>query len=108
MSEDAPRVVMVTAPAEAAEALARRLVEARAAACVNLLPGARSVYRWEGEVCAEGETLLVIKTTAGALPRLIGLVEQEHPYDLPEVIALPIEAGLKPYLEWIANEVRSS
>lgn len=100
-------VVFITAPAlEPAKDIARTLVEERAAACVNILPGIHSVFRWEGEVQSESEVLMVVKTRAGCLhSRLIPLVKQLHPYELPEVIALPITDGLPRYLQWLETEI---
>lgn len=99
------RVVLSTAPAEQAEGLARALVEARVVACVNVLPGARSVYRWQGEVQCEAESVLVMKTTAERYPDLEAALSKLHPYDVPELLALPVEAGLETYLGWVATEV---
>lgn len=102
--EPAVRVVLVTAPGGEAEALGRALVGERLAACVNIVPGARSIYRWEGEVQADEEALLVIKTTETRLGALVERVNALHPYDLPEVLALPAEGGSTAYLEWVAEE----
>jgi len=101
------RIVLVTAPPKKAAALARALVEERLAACVNLLPGVTSVYRWEGEVQEDGETLLVVKTTAAAIARLTARILELHPYEVPEVIALPLEPGEgnEAYLRWLAGSV---
>ncbi len=110
MSEDASpsedvRVVLVTAPdPEVAGSLARALVAERLAACVNLVPGIRSLYRWEGEVQDDAEVLLVIKTTEGRVAPLAERVAALHPYDLPEVLALPAVGGSAPYLDWVATE----
>ena len=100
----AARVVLVTAPPRAARRLARALVERRVAACVNLVPLVRSVYRWKGRVEEASETLLVIKTPAARVRALLAAVEELHPYEVPEGIALPVVAGLAPYLRWIASE----
>ncbi len=101
------RVVYVTAPtAEVAESLARALVGEGLAACVNLLPGIRSIYRWEGAVQDEAEVLLIVKTVAERLPALTARVIELHPYDVPEVVALPVEAGFAPYLDWIRVSTR--
>ena len=101
------RVVYVTAPtAEVAESLARSLVGEGLAACVNLLPGIRSIYRWEGAVQDEAEVLLIVKTVAERLPALTARVVELHPYDVPEVVVLPVEAGFAPYLEWIRVSTR--
>lgn len=100
-------VVLVTAPsAEKAAEIARAVVEERLAACGNVVPGLRSIYRWEGKVHDEGEALLVLKTARDRLDALRARVIALHPYDVPEVIALPIEAGSAPYLDWIVGETR--
>jgi periplasmic divalent cation tolerance protein len=103
------RVVLITAPsAEKAAEIARALVGERLAACGNIVPGLRSIYRWDGEVQDEPEALLVLKTTAARFPALRDRVLQLHPYEVPEVLALPVEAGSAAYLAWIAAEVTSS
>jgi periplasmic divalent cation tolerance protein len=100
-------VVLVTAPtAEKAAEIARAVVEERLAACGNVVPGLRSIYRWEGKVHDEGEALLVLKTARDRLEALRARVVALHPYEVPEVIALPVEAGHAPYLAWIAGETR--
>lgn len=99
------RVVLVTAPAEeVAEAIARALVDERLAACVNVVPGVRSVYRWEGSVEAAGEVLLVAKTRADRTTALAARVRELHPYELPEVLELPVVGGAAAYLDWVAKE----
>jgi len=100
-------VVLVTAPSpdQAAE-LARALVEERLAACGNVLPAIRSIYRWEGKVHDDAEALLVLKTTRGRFEALRERVIALHPYDVPEVLALPVAAGSAPYLAWLAAETR--
>lgn len=98
-------VVLVTAPtAEQAAALARALVDERLAACGNVLAGVRSVYRWEGSVHEDAEALLVLKTTRARFEALRERVIALHPYQVPEVLALPVEAGSAEYLAWIAAE----
>ncbi|MBT7306823.1 MAG: divalent-cation tolerance protein CutA [Gammaproteobacteria bacterium] len=92
---------------EVAQQLARRLVEKREAACVNLLDNVHSVYRWNNEVEEEQETLLVIKTTAACYPAVEATIQQEHPYELPEIVALPIEQGSAPYLSWLAHSTNT-
>lgn len=87
-----------------AEKLARALVESGAAACVNLLPACRSIYRWQGAVETAAEIPLLIKTTRAAYPRVEEIVRAQHPYDVPELIALSITQGLPAYLEWLATE----
>lgn len=104
MSTDA-LVVLVTAPsADKAAALGRALVEERLAACANVVPAIRSIYWWEGKVQDEPEALLVLKTTRARFDALRERTLALHPYEVPEVIALPVEAGSGSYLEWIARE----
>jgi periplasmic divalent cation tolerance protein len=103
---DPVRVVLLAAPPRRARALARALVERRLAACVNLLPGAGSVYRWKGRVEEVRETLLLAKTTASRAAALLAAVAELHPYEVPEGILLPAEGGLAPYLAWVAEETR--
>ncbi len=98
-------VVLVTAPsAEKAAELGRALVDERLAACATLVPSVRSIYRWEGKVQDESEALLVLKTTRDRFDALRDRTLALHPYEVPEVIALPIEAGSARYLAWISGE----
>jgi periplasmic divalent cation tolerance protein len=99
-------VALITAPSrEVAESIASMLVEKRLAACVNILPPVRSIYRWEGKVSEEDEVLLLVKTRPELFStRLLPAVQEMHPYQLPEIIALPVEAGLEDYLKWVAQE----
>ena len=98
-------IVLITVPSkDVGLKIARSLVESQLAACVNLLPAIRSVYRWEGSVAEDEELLLIVKTKHSLFDQLSELVVQNHPYDVPEVIALPIVAGLKAYLTWIDEE----
>ncbi len=104
MSSDA-LVVLVTAPsADQAASLARALVGERLAACGNVVPAIRSIYWWEGKVQDEPEALLVLKTTRARFDALRERVLALHPYQVPEVIALPVEAGSAAYLAWMAGE----
>lgn len=97
-------VVLVTCGSEAAAtALATALVEERLAACGNIVPGVRSVYRWQGAVQHDAEVLLLLKTVPARVPSLSARVRELHAYDVPEVLALPVLGGLQPYLEWIAE-----
>ena len=96
-----PRLVLVTAPDEpVAEGLARQLVEGGLAACVNLLPGLKSVYRWEGAVQWDPEVLMLVKTTASRLRELEDFLQREHPYDTPECVALEPRSVEARYLAW--------
>ena len=98
-------VVLVTTPTpERAAEIARAVVEERLAACGNVVPGLRSIYRWEGRVQEDAEALLVLKTTRARFDALRDRVLVLHPYEVPEVIALPVEAGSARYLAWIGAE----
>jgi periplasmic divalent cation tolerance protein len=100
-------MVFCTAPLTEAAALAARLVEERLAACVQRIEGVRSVYRWEGRVHDDPECLLVAKTTAGRFALLRERLAAWHPYAVPEILALPVRAGLPEYLRWVAAETRA-
>lgn len=93
--------------AEEAERVARHLVEQRVAACVNIVPGVRSIYRWQGAVEDAAEWTLLIKTTGALVPAVEREVRALHSYEVPEVIAVPILAGFGPYLDWIESETGS-
>ena len=88
----------------AAERLAEALVEQRLAACVNILAPCRSVYRWKGAVQRDEEHPLLIKTTEERYPALEAAIRAAHPYELPEIVAVPIERGLPAYLDWVAAQ----
>ena len=89
-----------------AQVLALALVEQRLAACVNILPAVQSIYRWNGAVEQGAEVTLLIKTTTARYAELEQAVRALHPYELPELIAVPVSAGLPAYLEWIGQETR--
>jgi len=92
--------------AEEANRIARELVERRLAACVNIVPGVESVYRWKGEIESAAEWLLIVKTTAAAFEKLREAISELHSYDVPECVALTVEDGGADYLEWIATAVK--
>ncbi|MBW8370993.1 MAG: divalent-cation tolerance protein CutA [Thiobacillus sp.] len=100
-----PLLVLTNLPDDAsAEKLAHALIESRAAACVNVLAACRSIYRWQGRVETAVEIPLLIKTTRAAYPRVEEIIRVQHPYDVPELIAIPITLGLPDYLDWLATE----
>jgi periplasmic divalent cation tolerance protein len=102
-------LVMTNLPdADSAEALAAALVEARVAACVNILAPCRSVYRWQGKVEAAAETPMLIKTTTDRYAALEAAIRAHHPYELPEIVAIPVVRGLPEYLAWVADETRET
>jgi periplasmic divalent cation tolerance protein len=106
-AEDTPLLILSTAPdADVGARLARGLVEAHLAACVNLVPGVRSIYRWEGEVQDDPEVQLLIKSRRGRFAALASWLEEHHPYDVPEIVALPIATGSPAYLEWVGAQTR--
>jgi len=102
-------VVVTCSSAAEAQRIARAVVEARLAACVNILPGAiTSIYRWKGKVESAKERLLLIKTSGKCLVKLRAEVERLHSYDVPEFIALPIAAGSPAYLAWVEESLKKS
>ena len=99
-------VVLVTCPNRpVARRIAGAVVTKRLAACVNLLPGIESMFRWEGKIDRANEVLLVIKTTRRRYQALARAIQRLHPYDVPEIIALPVTAGAAPYLRWVSQSV---
>lgn len=100
-------LLVVTTLGSAAEArvLVKSLVEDRLIACGTLLPGAFSVYRWEGALMDESEVLVLLKTDVSKWPALAAAVKARHPYQVPELLALPVERGLDVYLTWLKGEV---
>lgn len=110
MSEQEPslRLVLCTAPSiDVAEALADALLQEHLVACVTLLPGARSVYRWQGQIQRDEEVLLLIKTTAHAYPALQARVQALHPYQIPELLALTPSDALPAYRNWLIDMVQA-
>ena len=111
MTSEAPddvRVALVTAPDdEVARQLARTLVDERLAACASCVPGITSVYRWEDAIQEDAEVLIMLKTCADRAEALAERVLALHPYDVPEVIWLPVSGGAVPYLDWVRREVAS-
>ncbi|MCY1002427.1 divalent-cation tolerance protein CutA [Myxococcus sp. MISCRS1] len=101
-------LVLVTAPsADKAAELARSLVEEQLAACGNILPGLRSIYRWEGKVQDDAEALILFKTRASLFDALRSRIVELHPYDVPEVLRFDIAGGHAPYLAWILDSTRA-
>lgn len=101
------RLVLSTCPdPHTADVLARALVEERLAACINVLPGIVSTYRWQGAVERGEEVLLLIKTTADRQDALVARLQALHPYELPEAIAVEAVGGLAAYLAWVAEQTR--
>ncbi len=98
-------LVLITAPSRAAgQQIAQMLLEKKLAACVNLLSPVQSMYTWQGEICTAEEALLIVKSRADLFrEQLLPAVHAVHPYQVPEVIALPLLDGSQPYLDWIES-----
>jgi len=101
MKKQASVVLVNAGNAQQAETIAQSLVSEKLAACVNIVSPIRSIYRWKGEVQTETEHMMIIKTRANLVAKVEARVRELHSYEVPEVIALPIDAGSKPYLDWI-------
>lgn len=101
------RLLLSTCPQGEAESLASFLVESRLAACVNIVPLVTSVYRWEGKLQKEPESLLVIKCPKGAAKAAVKALVERHTYDVPEVIVLAVKGGHPDYLNWVVSSVRT-
>jgi periplasmic divalent cation tolerance protein len=100
-------VIYSTAPPAQSAALAKSLLEKNLAACVNIIP-VRSFYRWKGDSCDDKEHLLIIKTRRRLADAVIRALKAEHPYEVPEIIVLPVIEGNTPYLEWVHGETKGS
>jgi periplasmic divalent cation tolerance protein len=100
-------VIMVTAASRAeCRKIARHLVEAKLAACVNIAPGIESVYRWKGKVTKDEESLMLIKSTRQLFPEIKAAIAKIHSYHTPEIICLPIIDGSRNYLQWVGDSVK--
>jgi periplasmic divalent cation tolerance protein len=106
MATDVLVVLCTLPPGEAAAGIARAVVEERLAACVNILPGLRSIYEWEGAIQDDSEQLAILKTTTDRFEELRTRLLQLHPYAVPEILALPVEDGHLAYLGWVRDSVR--
>ena len=104
MPPNAVVVLTTVASPDEAVALIRALLDRRLIACGNILPGVRSLYRWEGKVADEREVIVLLKTRATRIEALEMAFGELHPYKVPELLALPVSAGLHKYLEWIDDE----
>ena len=106
MNQDEVLLVLTNLPDhDSAQRIANSLIEHHAAACVNILSACSSVYRWQGKVETSTEVPLMIKTTRAAYPQVEKLILSQHPYELPEIIAVSAAAGLPAYLRWVSHEV---
>lgn len=105
--EEIDKIVVLTTvnSEEMGSNIARELVDRRQAACVNIIPSVRSIYRWRGEICEDKELILVIKTQRGNLSAVERIIKEISDYDCPEIIALPVVAGSRDYLEWLDSSM---
>jgi periplasmic divalent cation tolerance protein len=105
---DAIVVVTTVGEEEQAFTIARELVARRLAACVNVLPGIRSVYRWQGKICRDGEYLLLVKTLAGEYDAVAAAIRELHSYEVPEILAFPASRGDDRFLAWLRGSLDKS
>ena len=98
-------VVTTVGTEEQAYLIAREIVARRQAACVNIVPGIRSIYRWKGKICKDGELLLIIKTLEGEFEGVAATIRELHSYELPEILSFSVSHGERRFLEWIAGSV---
>ena len=102
-------IVLVTTPnVEDGRKIAKKLIDEKLAACVNIFPGVTSIYTWKTEICEDSEVLLIIKTRAELFEALSAIVSEIHPYEVPEVIAVKVTAGSQSYLKWIDEVTRQA
>jgi periplasmic divalent cation tolerance protein len=97
-------IFVTTGSTEEAQRIGKELVKSNLAACVNIVSSVRSIFRWKGELCEEGETLMIIKSVNKNLDKTISKVKALHSYEVPEIIALPVVGGSEDYLKWLRNE----
>lgn len=102
------RVLLVTAPKEKAPGLARALLKERLIACANLIPGATSLFWWQGKIDTARETLLVLKAPARNVRKLLSRIPALHPYEVPEVLVLHVPEAFKPYAVWVESETKQN
>ncbi|MCB2201332.1 divalent-cation tolerance protein CutA [bacterium] len=100
------RIVYISIPRDEANQFGRELVENRLCACVNIIPKIESYFWWDGEVEKDEESLLLVKTTQERFPALMEWVREHHPYDVPEVISVPLADGLPEYVAWVKSETK--
>jgi periplasmic divalent cation tolerance protein len=106
MKGDRVILVLSTVPESESARISETLVSERLVACVNTMP-VRSCYRWKGEICHDREELLVMKTRESLFPRVMERLRELHPYEVPEILAVPVWGGYQGYLEWVLGETSS-
>jgi periplasmic divalent cation tolerance protein len=100
------RVAFITVSGDKAAALSQEIIENRLAACVNIVSGIQSIYRWKGKIVKDEEALLIVKTATKKVETLIKFVKENHSYDIPEVVSLNIAEGNPDYLDWLDEETK--
>ena len=100
-------VIFSTVPPDRSAAMVSKLIGSRLAACVNIVP-VRSLYRWKGELCDDGEHLLIIKARNSLAGEVVKAIRMVHPYEVPEIIVLPVITGHAPYIDWVYSETQGS
>lgn len=103
--EEVVLVLTTITDADKARHIGTQIIESQLAACINILPGVESIYRWKGDLEVEGECLCLLKTTRGLLVALEAWIRENHPYEEPEFIVLPVEAGSAGYLAWVRGQL---
>ena len=105
---NSPILVLTTFPdIDTAQQMSQEMVQAKLAACVNIVPAEQSIYMWKGEICKETEHIAIIKTTDNRYSELELYIKEQHPYELPEIITTPITAGSQDYLTWLTTNTTS-
>jgi len=105
---NSPILVLTTFPdIDTAQQMSQEMVQAKLAACVNIVPAGQSIYMWKGEICKETEHIAIIKTTDNRYSELELYIKEQHPYELPEIITTPITAGSQDYLTWLTTNTTS-
>ena len=100
------RVVLCTTPQEKSEEIAEILLREKLCACINIIPGIKSMYWWEDKIQTDQEDILIIKTKEELIDPLTQKIKEIHPYDIPEVIALKVKGGNKDYIQWVLNSIK--
>ncbi len=104
-----PILVLTTFPdIDTAQRMSEQMVQAKLAACVNIVPAGQSIYMWKGKICKEKEHIAFIKTTDNRYSELESYIQEQHPYELPEIISTPITGGSKNYLDWLMNGLQTN
>ena len=102
------RIILTTTPPDVAPQLARTLLEERAIACCNIVPSVTSMYWWNGAITTDGESLLVIKTAAERVEPVMDRIRELHPYEVPEIVVLPVENAFEGYARWVQETCRAT